>query len=73
MNSKLKKQVIRCQNRNRDVEVTYAVSGSWYSPRYEITECQAMFEGRSSCNRGCIGAMGRPPKYMSFVMNSDRT
>ncbi len=73
MSSKLIKRVIRCQNRNRDVEVTYAVTGSWLSPRYEIAECPAMFEGRMSCNRGCIGAMGRPPKYMSFVMNSDRT
>jgi len=36
MADSLKKQIIVCPDRNREVEVTYSVSGNWFSPNYEV-------------------------------------
>ncbi len=69
MFSKTRKQVVRCPNRNRDVEVTYTVSGKWLSPRFEIKSGPAMFDSSQSCNRSCIGSLKRPPRYLPFEVN----
>ena len=66
MSSKTIKQIVKCPNRNRDVEVTFKVSGKWFSPRFEIKSCPAMFDSAQSCNRYCIGALRRPPRLLPF-------
>jgi len=68
MVSENRKQVIRCPNRKRDVEVIYAVSGAWFTSKYDIVACPAMYESTESCNRQCQTLLARPPKYMPFDM-----
>ena len=70
MSSKTRTQTIRCPSRKRDVEVTYRISGSWFSRRYEIEDCPAMNDGSASCNRQCCDQLGRPPDYSVLTMNS---
>jgi hypothetical protein len=72
MNLKMRTQVIRCPSRKRDVAVTYAVTGTWFSRRYEIENCPAMNDGPASCNRQCSDLLGRPPSYLFLATNSDR-
>lgn len=64
MVSKIRKQIIKCPSRNREVEVTYAVSGSWYAPEYDIVACPAMYESSQSCNRKCQSQLAHSPKYL---------
>jgi len=71
MSRNTRTQVIRCPNRKRDVEVTYSVSGTWFSRRYEIEACPAMNDGAANCNRQCSDLFCRPPGYLFLTMNSD--
>ncbi len=69
MATKIRQRVIRCPGRKRDVEVTYAVSGSWFSPDYDIVSCPAMYEVTQSCNRQCKTQLTSLPTHMHFDMN----
>ncbi len=66
---KIRKQVIKCPSRKREVEVSYTTSGNWFSPHYSIVSCPAMYEHTQSCNRQCQKLLNRPPNYMPFVMS----
>jgi hypothetical protein len=66
--SRNRKQIVRCPSRKRDVEVTYAVTGKMFARKYEIVSCPAMYDSSDSCNRLCLAALVRPPKYPSFTM-----
>ena len=69
MVSKFKTKVIKCPIRKREVEVTYTNSGSWFSPKYDIVDCPAMYESNLSCNRQCKPLLTRPHNYMYFGLN----
>lgn len=62
--SKTYKRIVRCDNRNRDVEVTFTVSGSWLTPSYKIASCPAMCDSPQSCNRGCSARLTGAPSYV---------
>jgi hypothetical protein len=68
MASKFKMQVIECPIRKRAIE-TYTNSGNWFSPKYDIVACPAMYEGNLSCNRQCKSLLTRPPNHMYFGLN----
>jgi hypothetical protein len=68
MSAKLRNKVIECPHRKRDVEVTYAVTGNWFSPAYEIVSCPAMYQSSVSCNRICKKLISHSPGYMHFDM-----
>ena len=69
MVSEFKKRVIECPIRKREIEVTYTNSGSWFSPKYDIVACPAMYESNQSCNRRCRAMLTRPSSYMYFGLN----
>lgn len=50
---KLKTRLINCQNRNRQVEVTYAKTGGFFSSNYDIVSCPAMYDSGTGCRREC--------------------
>ena len=68
MVSKFKTKVIKCPIRKREVEVTYTNSGSWFSPKYDIVDCPAMYESNLSCNRQCKSLLTRLQNYMYFSL-----
>lgn len=61
MSVELKTRTLHCTTRARRVEVTYAVHGSWLSPRYEVVSCPAMHDGETSCNRQCKALLDLSP------------
>ena len=69
MASKFKTQVIECPIRKREVVVTYINSGSWFSPKYDIVACPAMYESNLSCNRQCKAQLNRPQNFMYLDMS----
>jgi hypothetical protein len=69
MRSKVRTQVVRCPSRNRDVEVTYTVSGTLFDRKYELASCPAILDGSASCNRRCWPSLLRAPRYLHFAMN----
>ena len=69
MANKFKMQVIECPIRKREVVVTYTNSGNWFSPKYDIVACPAMYEHNQSCNRQCKLLLNRPLNYMYFGLN----
>jgi hypothetical protein len=69
MRSKVRTQLVRCPSHNRDVEVTYTVSGSWLERKYELADCPALFDGGASCDRRCWPSLSHPPRYLLFAMS----
>lgn len=63
MRSKVRTRLVRCPSHNRDVEVTYTVSGSLFDRNYEFANCPAMFDGSASCNRSCWPSLLHSPRY----------
>ena len=69
MRSKVKSQIVRCPSRNRDVEVTYTVSGKLFERQYELVNCPAKFDSSASCDRRCWPSLSHPPRYLHFAMS----
>ena len=69
MSKKIRKQIVRCPDRGRDVEVSYEVSGKMFARKYEIIDCPAIRDGAQSCNRLCWSAISNPPRYLDFTTN----
>jgi len=67
MVNKFRKQVIICPSRKREVEVTYTISGSWFTPEYKVVACPAMYEGEVACDRRCQSLLARPSSYENFA------
>jgi len=66
MTAKIRKQVIKCPIRKREVEITYTVSGAWFSRDYHIVACPAMYDG-GGCNRDCQSLLARPSSIENFI------
>ncbi len=69
MSTRVRTQIVRCQNRKRDVEVSYTVSGRIFARVQDIVNCPAMHDGSASCNRQCRPLLGRAPGYLDFATN----
>jgi hypothetical protein len=69
MIDKLRKQVIICSDRNREVEVTYTVSGNWFSPNFDVVACPAMYDGEVGCERNCVVKLSGSTSNVIFLQN----
>ena len=69
MADSLKKQIIVCPDRNREVEVTYSVSGNWFSPNYEVIACPAMYDGEVGCDRKCTVQLAGSVRNLRLLQN----
>ena len=69
MKEKLRKQVIVCPDRKREVELTYSVSGNWFSPNYEVVACPAMYDGEVGCTRQCVAMLASSVSNLRFFPN----
>jgi hypothetical protein len=69
MIGKFRKQVIICPSRRREVEVTYTISGSWFTPDYKVVACPAMYEDGVGCDKQCQSLLARPSSYENFISN----
>jgi len=67
MTDKLSKQIIICPDRNREVEVTYSVSGNWFSPNYDVIACPAMYDGEVGCDRRCVTILALSASNIRFL------
>lgn len=67
MIGKFRKQVIICPSRRREVEVTYTISGSWFTPDYKVVACPAMYEDGVGCDKQCQSLLARPSSYENFI------
>ena len=65
----LRKQVIVCPDRNREVEVTYSVTGNWFSPNYDVIACPAMYDGEVGCDRRCTAQLAGTASYLRLLQN----
>ena len=65
----LRKQIIVCPDRNREVEVTYSVSGNWFSPNYEVIACPAMYDGEVGCDRRCTVKLAGSANNLRLLQN----
>jgi len=65
----LRKQVIVCSDRNREVEVAYTVSGNWFSPNLDIVACPAMYDGEVGCERNCVTKLRGSNSNLRFLPN----
>jgi hypothetical protein len=63
----LRKQIIVCPDRNREVEVTYSVSGNWFSPNYEVIACPAMYDSEMGCDRRCTARLADSASNLRFL------
>jgi hypothetical protein len=63
----LRQQIIVCPDRNREVEVTYSVSGNWFSPNYEVIACPAMYDGEAGCDRRCTTQLADSASNLRFL------
>ena len=70
MIGKFYKQVIICPCRKREVEVTYTVSGNWFSPDYKVVACPAMYDDGVGCDRQCHSLLPLPSNHADFVGTS---
>jgi hypothetical protein len=69
MADSLRKQIIVCPDRNREVVVTYSVSGNWFSPNYEVIACPAMYDGEVGCDRRCTAQLAGSVSNLRFLQN----
>ncbi len=69
MADNLRKQIIICPDRKREVEVTYTVSGNWFAPRYDVVACPAMYDGEVGCQRKCKDLLAGSTSYLRFAHN----
>ena len=69
MADSFKRQVFVCPDRNREVEVTYSVSGNWFSPNYEVVACPAMYDGGVGCDRRCTSQLAGLPRNLRFIQD----
>ena len=69
MVDKLRKQVIICSDRNREVEVTYTVSGNWFSPNLDVVACPGMYDGGVGCDRKCTSQLAGLARNLGFLQN----
>ena len=67
MIGKFYKQAIICPCRKREVEVTYTISGNWFSPDFKVVACPAMYDDGVVCDRQCIPQLPPPSNYGDFV------
>lgn len=58
MAPKHKARVIYCAARQREVQVTYTVSGDQFAREYDVVSCPAMFDGGAGCDRRCKALLG---------------
>ncbi len=65
----LRKQVIICPDRKREVEVKYTVSGNWFAPRYDVIACPAMYDGEEGCQRKCQDLLVGSTSHLRFLPN----
>ena len=69
MEDGLRKQIMVCPDRNREVEVTYSVSGNWFSPNYEVIACPAMYDGEVGCDRRCTAQLAGSVSILRCLQN----
>ena len=65
----LRQQIIVCPDSNREVEVTYSVSGNWFSPNYEVIACPAMYDGEVGCDRRCTVKLAGSASNLRLLQN----
>ena len=58
MSAKIVSQIVNCPTRQRVVEVTCMVSGSWFNRRYNVVSCPAMYDAGPGCELRCKAQMG---------------
>lgn len=60
MGQKIKTAVIECPVQEREVEVTYQVTGKWFNREYDVLSCPAINDNGGRCYRQCKSLLGRP-------------
>ena len=55
-----KVMLIQCPRQNRQVEVTYAVTGNWFNREYLVLSCPAINDYGGGCDRECKLQVERP-------------